>query len=184
MTCQSKPNDSTAVSEAPAEPVIRMPNKRHLAITESSAEDRERFWSFVSNEPHEKGCHLWTGRLDPKGYGFFNVGGRDVFAHRFAFFVSFGHINADLFACHSCDNPQCVNPDRIFLGTTTENMRDAVSKGRFKGQQQRFCKRGHEFTPENTITKRKRPGQRECLLCQQFHERKRFKKWEHLNLLK
>lgn len=127
---------------------------------------RDLFWSKVAI--NLTGCWEWQAGRTDSGYGVFftgNPGGKTVLAHRAAFMLAYGPITGGLFACHKCDNPRCVRPDHMFLGTQADNVRDCARKGRRsprvftpemreKGRLKRLerttCKRGHPFDEVNT----------------------------------
>ena len=78
------------------------------------------------------GCWLWTGALTGRGYGYILNGvGRNEGAHRVAYQLYYGEIG-DNHVLHTCDNPRCVNPDHLFLGSHQDNMDDMAQKGRRK----------------------------------------------------
>ncbi len=79
------------------------------------------------------GCWLWIGGKNDKGYGrlYLSDPKRVVYAHRFAWAIANGPIPDEYEVCHRCDNPPCVRPDHLFLGTHLENMQDMVTKGRY-----------------------------------------------------
>jgi hypothetical protein len=88
----------------------------------------KRFWSKV-NKNAPNGCWEWTGS-NTHGYGQIWVNGRLHRANRVSYEIHFGEIPDGLFVCHKCDNPACINPDHLFLGTNSDNMKDCSLKGR------------------------------------------------------
>ena len=91
--------------------------------------DLARFEALVSPEPMS-GCWLWTGSLYPSGYGRRRIGTVTRVASREAWRLYRGPIPSGLCVCHRCDNPPCVNPDHLFLGTIKDNAYDMIAKGR------------------------------------------------------
>ena len=90
----------------------------------------ERFEGFYIPEPNS-GCWLWFGGVGQKGHGLFRgPGGRQVNAHRFSYELYVGPIPDGLWALHRCDNPPCVNPEHLFIGTCQDNHDDMIRKGR------------------------------------------------------
>lgn len=104
----------------------------------------DRFWSKVHKTDT---CWLWTGSTNEDGYGRFNLYclvGHNLLvqAHRFAYALLVAPILPGWDVLHRCDTPACVNPDHLFLGLHTDNMKDMWAKGR-------HCKvRGHQRTAE------------------------------------
>lgn len=101
-----------------------------------SAADR-----FLSKTDRRGECWIWTGTKKPSGYGVFNMStNRSMTAQRASYIFAFGAIPPGLQVCHRCDNPWCVNPKHLFLGTAKENMQDAVRKGRLSKPHERGWK--------------------------------------------
>lgn len=108
------------ISEASKRPRIRKPKdfyfeftKRYIPVTES-------------------GCWIWIGNTMNNGYGVISLGarGKSELAHRFSYRYHYGSIADGMDVCHTCDVQPCVNPDHLFEGTVSDNMKDCWSKGR------------------------------------------------------
>lgn len=86
---------------------------------------------FVPGQPDE--CWEWLASKDPDGYGMIGAGGSagtTLKAHRVAYELAIGQVSGGMHVLHHCDNPGCVNPSHLFLGTHNDNMVDKVRKGR------------------------------------------------------
>lgn len=90
----------------------------------------EKFWAKVAMIPFHE-CWEWTGARFRRGYGHLNTIGRaEKQAHRISWELNFGPIPNAMWVLHRCDNPSCVRPDHLFLGTRSDNMLDCLAKGR------------------------------------------------------
>ena len=87
----------------------------------------DRFWTNVSRA---NGCWEWTGKRNRKGYGQIRDREKNRSVHRVSWELHFGNPPPGMLVCHRCDNPPCVRPDHLFLGTARDNMRDCAAKGR------------------------------------------------------
>lgn len=85
------------------------------------------FWPQVKRTDT---CWLWMGRRGHRDYGMYRHHMVSYRAHRWSWMLEHGPIPPGLLVCHKCDNPPCVRPDHLFLGTPLDNIRDMESKGR------------------------------------------------------
>ena len=136
---------------------------------------RKRFYSNIESTP--TGCWEWTRTRLPKGYGLFRVLGQK-YAHRVSFMIHkmpVPNFNK-LHVLHKCDNPPCVNPDHLMVGTNLDNVRDCVAKGRTKkGRHKSHCVHGHELSGDN-IMQRPNGGTRSCRTCHKTQGALRFQR--------
>ena len=117
------------------------------------------------------GCWLWKDAVDHDGYGVITVDRRQLRANRFVAHLYFGFdLNSNLLICHKCDNPPCVNPEHLFVGTPSDNMQDSVRKGRNFCASKIMCKRGHDLNKDNVLLYK---NTRYCRVCRRIRERGR-----------
>jgi|ERR1700730_3056528 len=113
---------------------------KHRPLPDISAETIARFWSYVDRRGPDE-CWPWKALRSPRGYGRFVVNHKVIVASRLAWLIHSGADPGQLLVCHRCDNPSCMNPSHLFLGTDKDNRDDMLAKGRWR-----------TWTPEIKVT--------------------------------
>lgn len=120
--------------------------------------DVARFWVKVNKAgptpehcPELGSCWEWRASRTKWGYGHFYVRGKDLGAHRASWVIAMGAIPQGLCICHHCDNPPCVNPAHLFLGTHKTNAEDKYRKGR-QGDGRTRRRVNPNFKPRSKVT--------------------------------
>ncbi len=168
------------------EQVARSMCKKHWRRWRNGKDINEKTWCekttkerFFEKVDKSGDCWLWTGGTrgnDDLQYGTTWVDGKHESAHRYSWVLHNGEIPSGgdcrgMCVCHTCDTPLCVNPDHLFLGTHTDNMRDKIDKGRCGNKNKTHCPQGHEYSEENTYTSKR--NMRHCKECARIREAKR-----------
>lgn len=141
------------------------------------ARARERVDAHTDRSAGPEACWPWTGTINSQGYASTSVQGATVIVSRWLL----GDLRGEPLrwdeekelACHTCDNPPCVNPAHLYIGSPQDNQRDAVERGQWSSGNviKTQCKRGHEFTEENTRINPR--GERVCRACDRELQRLR-----------
>lgn len=132
----------------------------------------EKLYSKVERDPLT-GCFNWIAAKCNDGYGQICIGNKKIRrAHRVSYQLHYGVDPLGLCVLHKCDNPSCVNPQHLFLGTHTDNMRDMLVKGRNAHKNKTHCKHGHEYTEDNMY---KYGNARHCKTCVKLREKSRVR---------
>lgn len=135
-------------------------------------QDLQKRFSEKYKVDESTGCWVWNACKDTKGYGLFQMGQRPTgsykasAAHRVSWQIHKGEIPKGMNVLHKCDNPPCVNPDHLFLGTQQDNTNDMIKKGRGIANRRleiTHCKKGHPLYGDN-IRKSMKNG-RVCRIC-------------------
>ena len=122
----------------------------------------ERLLSRI--EVNERGCWVWQGALNKKGYGVFGVDGKVELTHRWTFRQRYGWV-PKLLDHYECDTKACCNPEHLMPSTSTINIRRAMKD---------VCAHGHRWDESNTYIKRN--GRRDCRACNRDRARRRFER--------
>ncbi len=126
----------------------------------------DRFWSHVDKTGD---CWIWVAFRTPFGYGAVQVSGKKVHAHRVAYELTHGAIPVGMCVMHKCDNPPCVRPEHLCLGTASENTKDMYNKGRdraARGEHSGAAKLTDQAVKD--IRRRSSSGERKCDLAVEF----------------
>ena len=133
MPCENTKTNTRLRWEDLAGLSLHQQRQKLLERMANSVVARRKFWEKVT-KPKPDDCWLWQGARYADGYGMLvmmvNYHAFGFRSHRVSFYLKNGYLPDDLFICHRCDTPTCVNPSHLFLGKQKQNMDDKVSKKR------------------------------------------------------
>jgi hypothetical protein len=148
-------------------------------VSERRDEISTTFWDNVEKT---EDCWLWLrgvrSNTNPrKAYGVVRVNGRTRAATHVAWELTYGRpFPEGMLACHHCDNPRCVRPSHLFVGTARDNTHDALRKGRLNPHNawKTHCPQGHPYDEVNTYIN-PNSGRRTCRACRNTWKREHLK---------
>lgn len=143
-----------------------------------------RFWEKVDISGD---CWEWIAGKNWQGYGVFKIDGKNMRSHRFSYSCVFGKIPDGMCVCHHCDNPGCVRPSHLFLGTKMDNTQDAIAKGRIDSRGEKNCKARLTEDDVYEIRRLHAIGVKEALLGKMWQITQSYtgkiinrKRWKHI----
>ncbi len=132
--------------------------------------DIKRFFNKVKKTDN---CWSWLASSNGRGYGEFSWQSKKHYAHRWSYYYHYNIEPGELLVCHKCDNPSCVNPEHLFLGTYLDNNRDCKAKGRNKSLKGK-CSKGHSVSGNNKGIHKQ--GHSYCKICNRQRRLKSYYK--------
>lgn len=146
-----------------------------------TAKDIERFWGKVDKDSSPlfydgTRCWEWKAFRNPKGYGQIGIGLKIYLAHRVSYEICLGKIPDGFLVLHHCDNPCCVRPEHLWIGTPQQNTDDMIAKGRLGNKIPKQPARGgthgsrHKLSSEQVLEIRRRRalGESREILSKEF----------------
>ena len=120
---------------------------KHFGRFRDHGENKSSWYDFSETERfyqktklnQNTGCLEWTGGLNTWGYGQASINKTTKLAHRHSYEISVGEIPKGMLCCHHCDNPKCIEPSHLFIGTNADNAKDKVLKNRQKSMKGESC---------------------------------------------
>ena len=133
---------------------------------------RDKFEKYVIRK---NGCWGWRGAKDSYGYGSFFADNKLRRSNQWAYLLFVGEIPDGVCVCHKCNNPECTNPEHLYLATKVQNIKDAWRDGLCKPFRKSHCIKGHKFTKKSVrVYKVGKYLQRYCIACEKERRRLRW----------